>query len=409
MPWPSDYGNDLVAQHSVHHPPFPDLSLTGPVSMHDTAVLVPRILVTPEVEAIEGNRGSIWVAVEVSAELSRPYNGKFNPRVNTMSGGLPISGDDACQVGDRYGRMYDINVQFIPLGNNRILNIVQENKPAPSIISLEVKVLILVHIHFEPQSPAPFPANGHLRQRSDELIDDLENQLGGSIIEYLRIVVTYKHSAFPRYNEPDKVDGVADVGTKLETSAIAVIQQLNHRSPWSPCLTPTRNPLFGIIYQHWPSDPDKCRDAIQQIVRQQSNSRSLAQPTLTPKLSAEDSPMTMRTPPIVPRREASLGKYFTMQESETSRHKCSKFRRNSGVGWRGTDVGQPERVPSSATCPDELAADVSDWRTVGMLRSPRSMGARVLRSLESPVSGASTDVHSVGSSLRRSGQKQPSR
>lgn len=115
-----------------------------------------------------------------------------------------------------------------------------------------LKVLVLAHVHFEAKGPIPFRPNGHIRQRSDELIDDLEDQLGSSRVEYLRIVVKYKHSAFPNCGKSDTVDGVADVETKLETSATAALQHLNHRSLWSPCAMLAPNPLFGIIHQHWP-------------------------------------------------------------------------------------------------------------------------------------------------------------
>ncbi|KAF9881828.1 hypothetical protein CkaCkLH20_00974 [Colletotrichum karsti] len=191
--------------------PFSD-----PIPTQEAAILVPRIIVTPSVKAIEGSRGSMWVAIEVSAELSRPPNVTLNAMDLVLPGGSKLSEDGCRELGDRYGCIYDMNIQLIPVGNNCILEMIQEDEPTPTMIFLGLKVLVLANIHFEPQGPVPFKPNGHIRQRSDELIDDLENQLGSSRVEYLRIVVTYKHSAFPKHDKSDPVDGVADTASEPE-------------------------------------------------------------------------------------------------------------------------------------------------------------------------------------------------
>ncbi|KAF4920178.1 Protein crossbronx-like protein [Colletotrichum viniferum] len=244
-------GNDQIAPLSSCGPSFSD-PFSARMPTRDPAVLVPRIVVTPAVRAIEGDRGAMWIAVEVSAELCQPPDGTFLPMTPVSNNGFPVPGTEPRQLGDRYGCIYDMDIQLIPLGNNCILEIIQEDEPTPSMLFPGLKVLVLAHVHFEAKGPIPFRPNGHIRQRSDELIDDLEDQLGSSRVEYLRIVVKYKHSAFPKCGRSDTVDGVADVETKLETSATAALQHLNHRSLWSPCAMLAPNPLFGIIHQHWP-------------------------------------------------------------------------------------------------------------------------------------------------------------
>ncbi|KAF5503728.1 Protein crossbronx-like protein [Colletotrichum fructicola] len=244
-------GNDQIAPLLSCGPLFSD-PFSARMPTRDPAVLVPRIVVTPAVRAIEGDRGAMWIAVEVSAELCQPTDGTFLPMTPVSNNGFPVPGTEPRQLGDRYGCIYDMDIQLIPLGNNCILEIIQEDEPTPSMLFPGLKVLVLAHVHFEAKGPIPFRPNGHIRQRSDELIDDLEDQLGSSRVEYLRIVVKYKHSAFPKCGRSDTVDGVADVETKLETSATAALQHLNHRSLWSPCAMLAPNPLFGIIHQHWP-------------------------------------------------------------------------------------------------------------------------------------------------------------
>ncbi|KAK1857353.1 hypothetical protein CCHR01_00134 [Colletotrichum chrysophilum] len=260
----------------------------------DPAVLVPRIVVTPAVRAIEGDRGAMWIAVEVSAELCQPTDGTFLPMTPVSNNGFPVPGTEPRQLGDC------------------------------SMLFPGLKVLVLAHVHFEAKGPIPFRPNGHIRQRSDDLIDDLEDQLGSSRVEYLRIVVKYKHSAFPKCGRSDTVDGVADVETKLETSATAALQHLNHRSLWSP-------------------------------------------------------------------RESSLGKDGTVRQPEAARIGWSELRQPSVAGWRRSRAEDGQRVPSNATCPEDSASDDRDVRSPGILRSPRSMGAGLLRTL-----GASDDVTADG-------------
>lgn len=78
MPEPFFDGIEATTRHSSQNPKLSqDIPVEPPAFSCDAAVLVPRITVTPEVKAVEGNRGSMWVAIEASAELSRPSNGSL--------------------------------------------------------------------------------------------------------------------------------------------------------------------------------------------------------------------------------------------------------------------------------------------------------------------------------------------
>ena len=114
-------------------------------------------------------------------------------------------------------------------------------------------------------STTPSFTRGHVRQSSDDLIQDLEHALGTTMIEYLQVRIAYRHSGFPHQveygesiaTEPDRAsvtaaDGVGSVQTRMETMACAVLKKQNTASPWSPRLTqPQNTPLFEIIASHW--------------------------------------------------------------------------------------------------------------------------------------------------------------
>ncbi|GKT85400.1 LOW QUALITY PROTEIN: ubiquitin-conjugating enzyme [Colletotrichum tofieldiae] len=193
--------------------------------------------------------------------------------------------------------------KIIPAGNYWILDVLQDN-PTPTTLGNNERILLLVHVHLE--QPPPGKQAGHVRQRSDELIEYLEYQLGDSRLEYLRVVVKYNHSAFPPPTRSDAVDGVVEVGTKLETSAIAIIKYHNCRSLWSPCPAPTINPVLRIVYDCW--EPEKARNAMRRMRTQPSVPHKVAKTRSRMNSPVEDKLALTRTPPAVPRREASLGK-----------------------------------------------------------------------------------------------------
>ncbi|KAF6820162.1 hypothetical protein CSOJ01_00865 [Colletotrichum sojae] len=236
-------------RHSSHHSqPYHTTVAEAPTSERETGVLVPRISVTPEVSIVEDKRSSIWVAIEVSAELSGHANGLTSATHSTYQGST-LGRDDCLSVSDpfQHGYIHDMSIKVTPVRGNRILETIQE-EPTPSMLFLGVTVLLLVNVSLT--SPGSSNNTNHFRPISDELIDDLETQLGSAMTEYLKVTIKYKHSAFPTDARSGPMDGVSDVGTILETSATAVVPQHNRRSPWSPCPAPTSNPLFAIIHQH---------------------------------------------------------------------------------------------------------------------------------------------------------------
>lgn len=96
---------------------------------------------------------------------------------------------------------------------------------------------------------------GHVRSQSEELMEDLENQLGSTQCEYLKVSIVYRHSVFSSMMNPvhfsgSHNSGIVDTQTKLCTTFTAATNRYNAASFWSPPPAPTPNRLLGIIAAH---------------------------------------------------------------------------------------------------------------------------------------------------------------
>lgn len=120
----------------------------------------------------------------------------------------------------------------------------------------------------------PLRRGGHSRQQSDELIEDLEFQLGDSQMDYVRVSLSYAHSAFPRQAFAEVTDGVSDVRSTLSTMVTGTLRRCNGSSPWSPQPAPSPNALFPLISQHW--GKEKAGEAMQKMLAQRSTPRKPA-------------------------------------------------------------------------------------------------------------------------------------
>ena len=190
---------------------------------------------------------------------------------------------------------------------------------------------MVAHVRLLPEASTPQTrrARGHVRQSSDDLMEDLENALGSTMVEYLSVRVIYRHSAFPTRDTPLRaVDGVIKVQSSLVTTAVAAIKRQNTKSPWGPRPAPQPNPLFEIIASHW--GPESASDVMHRIMSLRYASRRTANASPSPASgsSAQFAPSlpprsTLRgrrviepavhprlpAPPPIPRRHASLNKF----------------------------------------------------------------------------------------------------
>jgi len=184
-----------------------------------------------------------------------------------------------------------------------------------STLYLGFKLLVLAHVRLKPmQSPL---VQGHRKLDSDELIQDLEYQLGDTTTEYLNIQVSFRHSGFPEVDRQLCIAGVTRTQTKIETYAVAVIKRHNSSSPWSPPPAPQTNPLSAIIASNWGADA--ANDVMHRILGSRSAPRKAANASpgrLECRFVSNASSNTGSTAsglggiaPLVPKRQASLQRW----------------------------------------------------------------------------------------------------
>jgi hypothetical protein len=111
-------------------------------------------------------------------------------------------------------------------------------------------VLIIVHVGF--QFPAGRGEVGHVRSKSNELMEELEFQLGNMQAQLMNIRVSYHHSAFPELTnvEPPR-SGLCQLQSRMETTATAAVARRFKNSAWSPRSKPSQNSLFPLMVEHW--------------------------------------------------------------------------------------------------------------------------------------------------------------
>ncbi|KAK3379947.1 hypothetical protein B0T24DRAFT_176105 [Lasiosphaeria ovina] len=264
MPSPTDLldgGGDvpaaIISPLTPRREPDSETDASGGAAPPDPFVLVPRIVVTPESKALDDGVTGLWAAVQLSTQVC-PANAPDPMRQKTDYGwglgrslGLCPSASDVFQ----YGCLHDVSVQVLPTSNTAVIEVLDDSACAKNTLYPGSRLLVVAHVRLLSTSLSSYNTRGHARQSSDDLIKDLEYQLGSTTVEYLQVRVTYRHSGFPQQHGPPSlyntaVDRVVGVQTTMETTAVAVIKRHNSSSPWSPRSAPQPNPLFEIIASH---------------------------------------------------------------------------------------------------------------------------------------------------------------
>lgn len=193
---------------------------------------------------------------------------------------------------------------------------------------------------------------------SESLFQELEDQLGASPRECLRLCIRYSHSAFVPSPTPN-----VTLETHLETTAMATIRRRNAGSLWSRGSHYSdfegeagMELLMGIISRHW--EVDKARRAVDMVVRSKEAERekervrerqrerlcriggSMRNPKRSPGWrvdigSRENVKMGNSLGVSVPERQASLGK--------ASGSKAVQEGKGKGVGCGNGAVGDTGR------------------------------------------------------------------
>ncbi|PKS09031.1 hypothetical protein jhhlp_003644 [Lomentospora prolificans] len=259
--------------------PFLDTEMCTP------HVLVPTIRITPEIDVIGDGETSIWVAVEVAASLRRPDGvDPMGKRTARDGSGVQLEMMHSALSPVSYGCLYDLFIEVLPVGGTTVLDVIQDER-LPIALNLNTAVLLLIHLRlppFPPHTRSRSNASTSLPPTSDFLFRDLEAQLGTSAREYLRLRVSYCHSAFaPSSPRPD-----LSTSTRLETVASASIRRRDLRSLWardgSVEAKAKKNSriedatgmslLVGIAMRHW--DWDKARRAVEMVIRSRESGES---------------------------------------------------------------------------------------------------------------------------------------
>ncbi|PKK47710.1 hypothetical protein CI102_8586 [Trichoderma harzianum] len=307
-------------------------------------VLSPYIRVESETMGISKGQQHLWAAVEVSGRLSTASN---EPETEPQT--TPCLDQDTCL---RFGYLYDLTVDILPTPKSSLLQITCQQQ-FPITMFAGSSVLLLVHVMCQlgigSSSSLSFAPkqHKHIRQRSDELMEDLELQLGDSLMTYMSIRVSYSHSAFPSRSTSVGAVEMSSFHTKLSTTAEAAITPHNALCPWSPHPRPVKSQLFPLIEHHW--GPQKASDAMRQMLAQRSalspdHDRALREGY--EQHMAREPLHHPYTPTISPRQTSLQGTQQMRVKSRPSSHPLSVKRVSHDweVGSRGVSDGRiPER------------------------------------------------------------------
>ncbi|KAK4176706.1 hypothetical protein QBC36DRAFT_300905 [Triangularia setosa] len=224
-------------------------------------VLVPKIVVTPEHKALDEGAVSLWAAVQLSTQISRANAPVQQGRGDEGCGWVGEHGHEPSPPDlFRYGCLYDVSVEILSTGRSSIVEVVDDKACAISTLYPGSRLLVVAHVRLFPSANTHrLRRNAH--QSSDDLMEDLEHHLGSTMTEYLQVRITYRHSGFPQQQQQQMRNmamkngfnnGIANVQTSIQTTAVAVIKRHNSSSPWSPRpRAPQPNPIFEIIASHW--------------------------------------------------------------------------------------------------------------------------------------------------------------
>lgn len=213
-------------------------------------ILSPRIVVTAQKEEIVGKNASVWAAVEISRKLSQTSPATTSTEEEETHGDKP-SGTFVDHKLDRFfdfGCLYDLTVEVHSANEADIVEVIQEQS-WPTTIYAGTSILLVVHLRLDSTDRGGW---GHSRCRSEELMEELELQLGDIQTRLMSIKISYLHSAFPKIDDAHLAeDGLCHLESRLETTATAALVRNSSDSVWSSRTRASQNSLFPLMVQHW--------------------------------------------------------------------------------------------------------------------------------------------------------------
>ncbi|KAK2630573.1 hypothetical protein QTJ16_001393 [Diplocarpon rosae] len=239
----------------------PSCASSDAAAVEDLFVLCPQITITPEISSVDTGSCFLWVAIEVTGTLQKADGeDRFvSSRTNSPAPDLWP-----------YGRLHSMRIDLHP-GQGCMVSEIVGDLHKTKIIRAGETQLILAKIRFNKFVPPT-----HIRESSsDGLIAQLENDLGDTLIPYLTVRLTYKHSAFPNIKSPVTVaDGMSMHITRIQTEATAVIKRHNPLSAWSPRTSQTINspvevnPLIELVETYLPSE--RAREVLRKLANERT-------------------------------------------------------------------------------------------------------------------------------------------
>uniref|UniRef100_A0A8H7TTL0 Uncharacterized protein n=1 Tax=Bionectria ochroleuca TaxID=29856 RepID=A0A8H7TTL0_BIOOC len=179
-----------------------------------SCTLCPHVVVTAEVNTLQDCQRTIWAAIEVSGRLST-----LSSKVAACDRTGVVTGTFIEHELDRFfefGCLYDLSVEVLPAAQTTVVQVLRE-QTFPTTIYAGSSILLLAEIRIDTdQKCLQRPVQGHVRQKSEELIEDLEIQLGSSQFNYMHVKVSYAHSS-------EASNGLVPVVTKACTFAQSLI------------------------------------------------------------------------------------------------------------------------------------------------------------------------------------------
>ncbi|KAI1105871.1 hypothetical protein F4804DRAFT_349748 [Jackrogersella minutella] len=316
----------------------------------DPYMLVPHVSITPESRTLDDGQSYIWTAIEVSGQL-------FHPRVgNSTYGSAYPSASQApflpahhCDPDlSRYGYLYDTRIDILPTAEGSIIDLIGDTSIRTISPGTSLLILACVRLGTSKAQKSRVSKGG-----ADNLLEDLELELGNVQAEYIHVRVHYCHSGFPAFGNTLTEDGMTSYQTRLETTATGIIKRHNPTSAWSPRHTPISNPLFIIIASHW--GPARANEVMYRIMSNRFNPRVMASRMSN---SADGTETLIKTPDRtgnvlpIPQRQASLARLSPEKVQDPARKIWTELRRTSSGNRPAFHVSKANRLPAATTFVD---------------------------------------------------------
>ncbi|KAG6301472.1 hypothetical protein E4U09_005201 [Claviceps aff. purpurea] len=239
---------------------------------------------------------------------------------------------------DRYfdfGCLYDLTAEVHSTQDATVVEVIQEQS-WPTTIYAGTSVLLIVHLQLNTADNQG--AWGHSRCRSEELMDELELQLGDVQTQLMSVKISYLHSAFPKINNPCSTeDGLCHLESRMETTATAALVRNCSSSVWaSRNRASTQSSLFPLMVQHW--GDEKALEVQRRISDSQLKARSPGgHPQYSSLAWAANQPLDFGCPG----ESAVIADQPVDQDDAESRWKA----------WSGQGTERPDAAEENITTP----------------------------------------------------------